>query len=179
MAQSRFSNVARAKESGYTEPDPRDDLSGMDVARKVVILAREIGVNIEMEDVPVESLVPKELSGADVSVDEFMRRLPEFDDGLTAMASEAKTAGELLRYVGYVDAANGKCSVELKRYSEGHPFGRLSGSDNIVAFRTDRYDAQPLVVQGPGAGAEVTAAGVFADLLRLAGYLGAPSAEAL
>lgn len=171
--------VSRAKENGFTEPDPRDDLSGMDVARKVVILAREIGINIEMDDVPVKSLVPDELSGDDVSIEEFMKRLPDFDEGLTAMANEAKSAGELLRYVGFIDAENGKCSVDLKRYSKSHPFGRLSGSDNIVAFRTQRYNAQPLVVQGPGAGAEVTAAGVFGDLLRLAGYLGAPSAEAL
>lgn len=169
--------VKRAKEAGYTEPDPRDDLSGMDVARKVVILAREIGLNVELDAVPVKSLVPTELEG--VSVDEFMRRLPDFDVSLTEMANEAREKGELLRYVGAIDAENGKCSVELKRYANSHPFGRLSGSDNIVAFRTERYNAQPLVVQGPGAGAEVTAAGVFGDLLRLAGYLGAPSAEAL
>ncbi|PXF40855.1 hypothetical protein BWQ96_09445 [Gracilariopsis chorda] len=169
--------VSKAKASGYTEPDPRDDLSGMDVARKVVIVAREIGINVELGDVPVESLVPAELQGDDVSVDEFMTRLPEFDSELTAMATEAKEAGELLRYVGIVDAKNQKCAVELRRFSESHPFGRLQGSDNIVSLRTMRYDAQPLVVQGPGAGADVTAAGVFGDLLRLTGYLGAPSSE--
>lgn len=169
--------VSKAKANGYTEPDPRDDLSGMDVARKVVIVAREIGINVELSDVPVKSLVPAELQGDDVSVDEFMTRLPEFDSELTAMANEAKEAGELLRYVGIVDAKNRKCAVELRRYSESHPFGRLQGSDNIVSFRTMRYDAQPLVVQGPGAGADVTAAGVFGDLLRLTGYLGAPSSE--
>lgn len=169
--------VERAKAGGYTEPDPRDDLSGMDVARKVVILAREIGLNVELSDVPVKSLVPDEL--VDVSIPEFMERLPEYDGALTAMANEAKEKDELLRYVGSIDAENGKCSVELKRYAKTHPFGRLSGTDNIVAFRTERYNEQPLVVQGPGAGAEVTAAGVFGDVLRLAGYLGAPSAEAL
>ncbi|KAI0562668.1 fusion protein of aspartate kinase and homoserine dehydrogenase [Gracilaria domingensis] len=169
--------VAKAKANGYTEPDPRDDLSGMDVARKVVIVAREIGIKVELDQVPVESLVPKELQGSDVTVDEFMQRLPDFDSDLTSMANEAKKAGELLRYVGVVDCKNKRCAVELRRYSESHPFGRLQGSDNIVSFRTIRYDAQPLVVQGPGAGAAVTAAGVFGDLLRLTGYLGAPSSE--
>lgn len=167
--------VSKAKENGYTEPDPRDDLSGMDVARKVVILAREIGLEVELSDVPVKSLVPDVLAGEDVSIDEFMQKLPEYDDELTSMANEAKNAKELLRYVGVVDAQTGKCAVELRRYGESHPFGRLQGSDNIVSFRTKRYDAQPLVVQGPGAGADVTAAGVFGDLLRLTGYLGAPS----
>lgn len=169
--------VTKAKANGYTEPDPRDDLSGMDVARKVVILAREIGLKVELADVPVKSLVPEALSGSDVSIDDFMTRLPDYDSELTDMANEAAKAGELLRYVGVVDAQSGKCAVELRRYSTSHPFGRLEGSDNIVSFRTKRYDAQPLVVQGPGAGADVTAAGVFADLLRLTGYLGAPSHE--
>lgn len=169
--------VTTAKNKGYTEPDPRDDLSGMDVARKVVILAREIGLKIELEDVPVKSLVPSALSGSDVSIDEFMKRLPDYDAELTAMADEAKQAGEMLRYVGVIDAKTERCAVELRRYGQSHPFGRLEGSDNIVCFRTKRYDAQPLVVQGPGAGADVTAAGVFSDLLRLTGYLGAPSSE--
>lgn len=174
-----FSSVVKkAKSNGYTEPDPRDDLSGMDVARKVVILAREIGMKIELEDVPVKSLVPSELCNPDtVSIDEFMKRLPDYDDELTKMAAQAKENGELLRYVGVIDAKKGECAVELRKYSTSHPFGRLQGSDNIVSFRTTRYDAQPLVIQGPGAGADVTAAGVFADLLRLTAYLGAPSAE--
>lgn len=169
--------VTKAKNNGYTEPDPRDDLSGMDVARKVVIVAREIGIQVELDDVPVRSLVPAELARKDVSIDDFMKRLPDYDEDLTRMAQDAASKGELLRYVGVIDAKTGKCSVELKKYSKAHPFGRLQGSDNIVSFRTMRYDAQPLVVQGPGAGADVTAAGVFADLLRLTAYLGAPSAE--
>lgn len=169
--------VAKAKNNGYTEPDPRDDLSGMDVARKVVILAREIGIDIELSDVPVKSLVPEALQGDNVSIEDFMKRLPEYDNELTAMANDAAKAAELLRYVGVVNAQTGKCAVELRRYSNAHPFGRLQGSDNIVSFRTKRYDRQPLVVQGPGAGADVTAAGVFGDLLRLTGYLGAPSSE--
>ncbi|GAB0491349.1 hypothetical protein MMPV_002602 [Pyropia vietnamensis] len=168
--------VSRAASEGFTEPDPRDDLAGTDVARKVVILAREIGITVELADVSVKSLVPDELADtAIVSVDEFTRRLPDFDAALTEMAAEAATAGELLRYVGVIDVPAQKCTVELRRYRADHPFGRLQGSDNIVSFRTRRYDAQPLVIQGPGAGAAVTAAGVFADLLRLAAHLGAPS----
>lgn len=128
--------VQRAKELGYTEPDAREDLGGTDVARKVVILAREIGINIELEDVPVKSLVPDALAGDDVSPDEFLKHLPEYDSELTAMANEAAEAGELLRYVGLIDAKAGKCSVELRRYKQSHPFGRLQGSDNIVSFKT-------------------------------------------
>lgn len=169
--------VTKAKNNGYTEPDPRDDLSGMDVARKVVIVAREIGIEVELEDVPVRSLVPAELARKGVSIDEFMKRLPDYDEELTEMAQDAASKGELLRYVGVIDAKSGRCAVELRKYSKAHPFGRLQGSDNIVSFRTMRYNSQPLVVQGPGAGADVTAAGVFADLLRLTAYLGAPSAE--
>ena len=169
--------VSKAKDNGYTEPDPRDDLSGTDVARKVVILAREIGIDVELSHVPVKSLVPQELQGSDVTVADFMNRLPNYDSQLTAMANEAADAGELLRYVGVINAQTKQCAVELRRYSKSHPFGRLQGSDNIVSFRTQRYDEQPLVVQGPGAGADVTAAGVFADLLRLTGFLGAPSCE--
>jgi len=168
--------VKKAKSLGYTEPDPRDDLSGMDVARKVVILAREIGLKVELAEVPVKSLVPEALQDPEVSVDEFMKRLPDFDGDLTKMATEAAENDELLRYVGIINAEKGVCSVELRKYSKSHPFGRLKGSDNIVSFRTQRYDDQPLVVQGPGAGADVTAAGIFGDLLRLAAHLGSPSA---
>mmetsp|Transcript_5179 Transcript_5179/g.9034 ORF Transcript_5179/g.9034 Transcript_5179/m.9034 type:complete len:944 (-) Transcript_5179:1287-4118(-) len=172
-----FSSIVnRAKQNGFTEPDPREDLSGMDVARKVVILAREVGLDVELEDVPVASLVPEALAGSDVSIDQFMERLPEFDDNLSVAASEAAASGEKLRYVGVVNVAERKCAVELRRYPETHSFGSLKGSDNIILFRTVRYDAQPLTIRGPGAGADVTAAGVFADVLRLAAYLGAPSA---
>eukprot|EP00184_Porphyridium_aerugineum_P003624 CAMPEP_0184693870 /NCGR_PEP_ID=MMETSP0313-20130426/1994_1 /TAXON_ID=2792 /ORGANISM="Porphyridium aerugineum, Strain SAG 1380-2" /LENGTH=940 /DNA_ID=CAMNT_0027152045 /DNA_START=254 /DNA_END=3076 /DNA_ORIENTATION=+ len=166
--------VKQAKDAGYTEPDPRDDLSGTDVARKVVILAREIGLQVELGDIPVKSLVPKELEK--VSVDEFMRRLPEFDKELADMASVAAKKGEKLRYVGVINAVDKKCSVELMQYPATHPFGALKGSDNIVLFRTARYNKQPLTVRGPGAGAEVTAGGIFADILRVASYYGGRSA---
>lgn len=166
--------VAAAKAAGYTEPDPRDDLAGMDVARKVTILARECGLNLELEDVAVQSLVPEPLQTV-ASADEYMARLPDFDKDVEKMLKEADAAGECLRYVGVVDVANKKGSVELRRYPKDHPFAQLSGSDNIIAFTTQRYSSQPLIIRGPGAGAEVTAGGVFSDLLRLAAYLGAPS----
>lgn len=167
--------VAQAKEAGYTEPDPRDDLSGMDVARKVTILARECGLNLELSDVPIQSLVPEPLRDIE-SVDEFMKELPKFDGDILKQQEEAAAAGEVLRFVGVVDVKAGTGSVELRRYPVDHPFAQLKGSDNIISF-TSRYytSAGPLVVRGPGAGAEVTAGGVFGDILRVCAYLGAPS----
>ncbi|KAL3159311.1 Bifunctional aspartokinase/homoserine dehydrogenase 1, chloroplastic [Trebouxia sp. C0010 RCD-2024] len=166
--------VSEAKSLGYTEPDPRDDLAGMDVARKVTILAREAGLNLELDQVAVQSLVPEPLQNVD-SAAEFMQQLPEYDDGMARQVSDAEAAGECLRFVGVVDCVQCSGSVELKRYPKSHPFAQLSGSDNIIAFTTQRYSQQPLIIRGPGAGAEVTAGGVFSDLLRLAAYLGAPS----
>ncbi|KAI4329115.1 hypothetical protein L6164_021415 [Bauhinia variegata] len=166
--------VAEAKEAGYTEPDPRDDLSGTDVARKVIILARESGLKLELSDVPVESLVPVPLR-VSASAQDFMQQLPKFDQDFAKKQLDAEDAGEVLRYVGVVDMIKQKGMVELRRYRKDHPFAQLSGSDNIIAFSTRRYKNQPLIVRGPGAGAQVTAGGVFSDILRLASYLGAPS----
>jgi len=172
---SSFSDcVLQAREQGFTEPDPRDDLNGMDVARKVTILARECGMNVELKDVPVDNLVPEALRETD-SVEAYLKALPDYDDEMAAKAKEAADAGEVLRYVGVVDIANSKCAVELRRYPDNHAFATLSGSDNIILFTTARYSKQPLIVRGPGAGAEVTAGGVFADMLRLASHLGGPS----
>lgn len=162
--------VQEAKELGYTEPDPRDDLSGMDIVRKTVILAREVGWEAEVDQVPVHSLVPRELE--DVPVKDFLGRLSMLDEEMNRLYAEADKAGNVLKYAGIIEA-DGSCKVELRPYPKDHPFARITGSDNIVAFTTDRYSTQPLVVQGPGAGPQVTAGGVFADLLRLAAYLGA------
>lgn len=167
-----FSSVVReAKELGYTEPDPRDDLSGMDVARKLVILAREMGVEIELGDVEIESLVPEALRSVATAA-EFMDALPAHDAAMESRRAAATAEGQCLRYVGVVEAS-GKARVTLAAYPMTHAFARLSATDNIFAFTTARYGAQPLVVQGPGAGPEVTAGGVFADVLRLAAWLGA------
>ena len=161
--------VQEAREEGYTEPDPRDDLSGMDVGRKLVILAREMGLDLELDDVRIESLVPESLRNG--SVEEFFERLPKYDQAMTDLLIQARGRDEVLRYVGVVNS-EGPCSVELKSYPRSHAFAGTSGSDNIVAFKTQRYHTQSLIVQGPGAGPDVTAGGVFADLLRLASYLG-------
>jgi aspartokinase/homoserine dehydrogenase 1 len=166
-----FSSIVRdAKAKGYTEPDPRDDLSGLDVARKLIILAREMGLTLEMSDVHVEGLVPKALENC--SVDEFMRRLPEFDATMAATLADARAQHEVLRYVGRIDV-NGNATVGLIRLDAKHAFANIALTDNVVRFATRRYCENPLIVQGPGAGPEVTAAGVFSDLLRLSAYLGA------
>lgn len=161
--------VLKAKEMGFTEPDPRDDLSGMDVARKTVILAREMGYETEVEDIQIRSLVPDYLK--DASKEEFLSRLSEMDEEMLKLYSDAKKEGRNIRYVGKV-GEDGICSVGLELYDEDHPFSQADGTDNVIAFTTRRYYSQPLVIKGPGAGPEVTAAGVFADMLRLGAYLG-------
>ncbi len=167
-----FSAVVRdAKARGYTEPDPRDDLSGTDVARKLVILGREMGMKIEMSDVELEGLIPPALAAC--GVDEFMSRLPELDEPMKARLDTARAAGQVLRYVAALDAATGKASVGLVQLDRTHAFANINLTDNVVRFVTSRYDVNPLVVQGPGAGPQVTAGGVFADLLRVCAYLGA------
>ena len=164
-----FSQIVRqAKESGYTEPDPRDDLSGMDVARKLTILARELGHKTEIGDFPVQSLVPEALS--DGSIDEFLDRLSEYDDDMQATYQKATAAGKSLRYVGRLDA-KGNVAVGLESVDSSHPFSNINLTDNIVQFESERYSDNPLYVQGPGAGPEVTAGGIFAELLHLSKYL--------
>jgi len=162
--------VRQARDLGYTEPDPRDDLSGMDVARKVVILAREMGMSLELSDVRVRSLVPEALTSGTPA--EFLDALPNHDAEMEALRARESSAGKVLRFVGRV-SRDGEASVQLLAYPASHPFARIQLTDNIVLFRTSRYHENPLIVQGPGAGRDVTAAGVFADLLRLASYLGA------
>ncbi len=166
-----FSEVVRdARQRGYTEPDPRDDLSGLDVARKLVILAREMGLKIELTDVAIESLVPGPLQN--VSVDEFMQRLGEFDAAMKARLDAARARGKVLRHLGRVNAA-GEASVGIVELDANASLANTALTDNIVRYTTARYSTNPMIVQGPGAGPAVTAGGVFADLLRLASYLGA------
>ena len=162
--------VAEARGLGYTEPDPRDDLSGTDVARKLVILAREAGRRLNLEDVTVESLVPASLREA--SVADFMARLGEVDAAFAERLARARAGGQVLRYVARLDA-DGHASVGLVELPAQHAFANLRLTDNIVPFTTRRYCDNPLIVQGPGAGPEVTAAGVFADVLRVAAGQGA------
>jgi aspartokinase/homoserine dehydrogenase 1 len=163
--------VLDAKAQGFTEPDPRDDLSGKDVARKLVILAREIGLDLELEDVELQGLVPESLQAGDAA--EFLERVPEVDAGMRDRFLAARSRGRVLRYVGRLDADTGRATVGLVELDRSHLFANISLTDNVVSFTTSRYDRNPLVVRGPGAGPAVTAGGVFADLLRVCAYLGA------
>jgi aspartokinase/homoserine dehydrogenase 1 len=170
--RERFSAVVRdAKANGYTEPDPRDDLSGMDVARKLIILGREMGMPLELKDVELESLVPASL--ATCSAEAFLDRVAELDAEMLGRLDAARGKGKVLRYVASLEAATQRATVGLVELERSHPFANINLTDNIVRFVTQRYDRNPLVVQGPGAGPSVTAAGVFADLLRVCAYLGA------
>jgi aspartokinase/homoserine dehydrogenase 1 len=162
--------VSEARAKGYTEPDPRDDLSGLDVARKIVILAREMGLRTELADVALEGLVPPGLEQG--NVEEFLEALRDHDHSIAAAFEDARSRGEKLRFVGSIER-DGTATVRLRSVSENHALARLHLTDNLVQFSTARYTPNPLIVQGPGAGPEVTAAGIFADLLRLAAYLGA------
>jgi bifunctional aspartokinase / homoserine dehydrogenase 1 len=166
-----FSDIVRdARQRGYTEPDPRDDLSGMDVARKLIILGREMGLELELADVKVESLVPQGLEEG--SIEDFMSRLPRFDGAMRDRFESARARNKVLRYVARI-TAKGEASVGLVEFDLKHPFANIALTDNVVRFQTRWYCDNPLIVQGPGAGPEVTAGGVFSDLLRLAAYLGA------
>lgn len=164
--------VAEARQRGYTEPDPRDDLSGMDVARKITILARELGADLALEDVAVQGLVPPAL--VDGTAEAFMAALPSHDEAMLGLLREAQAEGAVLRYIGKIAREGDRwvASVSLQKVPESSPFGRVQLTDNLVRFTTRRYQQNPLVVQGPGAGPDVTAGGVFADLLRLSSYLG-------
>ena len=171
-ANADFSRVVRqARDAGYTEPDPREDLSGMDVARKLLILARELGLSMDLADVEVESLAPEEL--ADASVEEFLDGLGRYDGDMRRRLQKAEGDGCVLRYVGRLDS-EGRASVRLESLPRNHLFARLHLTSNMFLYRTARYSDNPLVVQGPGAGPAVTAGGIFADVLRLARMLGAP-----
>ena len=169
--ETPFSEIVReAHARGYTEPDPREDLSGTDVARKLTILGREMGLELDVADVDVESLVPSDLEAE--GTEAFFEALTDVDEPMARRHREAREAGEVLRYVGRLER-DGTASVGVRRYPESHAFAQMRSTDNVVSFRTRRYDDNPLLVQGPGAGPDVTAGGVFADLLRLASYLGA------
>jgi len=156
--------VRQAREAGYTEPDPREDLSGEDVRRKLLILARAAGVELEAEDVAVQSLVPASL--AELARDDVDAALPALDAPLRERYAAAWKRGERLKFVARLE--DGRASVGLEALAAEHPLAGGAGTDNRVAIWSDRYRAQPLVVQGPGAGAQVTAAALLDDVLRIA-----------
>jgi aspartokinase/homoserine dehydrogenase 1 len=164
---STFSQaVLEAKSRGYTEPDPRDDLSGMDVARKVLILARDAGVPLELEQIKISPLLPDE--ALTWSVDEFLEKLPTLDKHFADLLGSAEKRDERLFFSASIEVEKRTATIGVKSLDATHPFRALTGADNIVAFTTARYLTNPLVIKGPGAGAEVTAAGVFADIIRAA-----------
>ncbi len=161
---SFYDVVKKAQELGFTEPDPRDDLGGIDFMRKMLILGRDAGYPIESSDVQLGNILPESCLKAN-SVDEFYAELLKADEYFNNLKAEAEKQSKVIRYIGTLE--NGKVAISLQMVDEGHPFYALSGSDNIISFTTERYKERPLVVKGPGAGAEVTAGGVFADLVNV------------
>jgi aspartokinase/homoserine dehydrogenase 1 len=159
--------VREAQQKGFTEPDPRDDLSGLDFARKMLILARETGLPVELQDVQIQPILPENCIAAP-TVEAFYQELEKSESYFSRLKEEAAAAGKVLRYIGSLEA--GKVKIEVVMAGPEHPFYGLSGSDNIISFTTERYRLNPMVIKGPGAGAEVTAAGVLADLVRVAAY---------
>ena len=159
-----FEVVKQAQDLGFTEPDPRDDLGGIDFMRKMLILARDTGFSLEAEDAIIDSILPK-VSLEAKSVEAFYQSLKDENNYFEELKNKAESEGKVIRYIGTFE--NGKISIALEMVGQSHPFYALSGSDNIISFTTVRYQERPLVIKGPGAGAEVTAAGVFADLVNL------------
>ncbi len=165
---TKFSDIVHeAHKRGYTEPDPRVDLSGMDVARKLLILSRETGLNIEMNDIVIEQLLPVNCRKAK-TVSDFFAELEKSNDFFDAMRKKADEKKKVLRFIAQLE--NNNATISLQEVDTNHPFYNLSGSDNIISYTTERYHERPLVVKGPGAGAEVTAAGVFAEIISIGNY---------
>ncbi|ETN96426.1 bifunctional aspartate kinase/homoserine dehydrogenase I [Zhouia amylolytica] len=165
---TNFENVVKqAQEEGYTEPDPKIDLSGIDVMRKILILARESGYKMELEDIENESFLPQECLDTD-NVDDFYTSLVQNKKHFDSIFEKAASKNCRLKYVAQFE--NGKAKVGLQEIPEGHPFYNLEGKDNIVLFFTERYVEQPLLIKGAGAGADVTASGIFADIIRIGNF---------
>jgi len=160
--------VQEAQRMGWTEPDPREDLTGQDVARKLLILARQTGLKMELDDVTVDSLIPRCLTDGPFS-QQFYSTYAAHDAGIVQRFERARARGAVLRYVGTLE--RGRARAQIREFPRDHPFAATKGSDNIIAFTTNRYACTPLIVQGPGAGADVTAMGVFSDIFKLLHYL--------
>jgi aspartokinase/homoserine dehydrogenase 1 len=162
----RFSAIVReAKAKGYTEPDPREDLNGLDFARKLLILCREIGLPKELSDIKIEPILPDNCQKAN-SLDDFFNELEKSDEYFDKLIEQAAAKGKILRYIAVIE--NRQAEIKLEEVDASHPFHSLRGTDNIIAFTTNRYSENPLVIKGAGAGAEVTAAGVMADIFKIA-----------
>ncbi len=165
-AQNSFSEIVKKAHSlGITEPDPRDDLNGLDVARKLLILSRELGYQLELRDIKVDPLLSPEAFCSSLSPEEFLVKLEHNSDTLEKKRNNASANNKKLRYVGKIEKGN--VAVELIEVDTSHPFYNMSGTDNVIAIYTERYGDNPLVIKGAGAGPEVTAGGVFADIIRI------------
>ena len=156
--------IRMAKEEGYSEPDPRIDLSGKDVIRKLVILAREAGYMVEQSDVKANLFIPDEYFSG--SLDEFWEHIPELDREFEDKRRQLESEKKRFRFVARME--RGKCEVGLQAVDSTHPFYELEGSNNIIMISTERYHEYPMIIKGYGAGADVTAAGVFADIISIA-----------
>ena len=163
--------VAEAHRLGFTEPDPREDLSGQDVGRKLLILARLMGRRLNLRDVQIDSLVPKPLRGGRFT-SQWITSLARYDRDMAGRFARAQARGAVLRYVASLDKKGARAG--LREIPRSHPVALAGGNDNVISFFTRRYSRTPLVVQGAGAGADVTAMGVFSDILKLLHYLPRP-----
>jgi len=155
--------IEMAKEKGYSEPDPRIDLSGVDVARKILILAREAGYPLEMDDITIERFVPDDFFEG--SLQDFWKNISGLDKDFEERRIKLEKENKKWRYVANFE--NGKALIKLQEVGEFHPFYDLEGSNNLVIYTTERYHEFPMLIKGYGAGASVTAAGVFADLIKV------------
>jgi aspartokinase/homoserine dehydrogenase 1 len=153
-----------ARELGYSEPDPRIDLSGVDVARKILILAREAGYPLEMDDITIERFVPDEMFAG--SADSFWRELPSLDEDFEERRKKLEAENKKWRFVARFE--KNKAHIGLQEVGTDHPFYDLQASNNLVIYTTERYNEFPMLIKGYGAGASVTAAGVFADIIKVA-----------
>jgi len=158
--------VGKAKELGFTEPDPREDLSGADVSRKIIILTRESGIQIESSDVSLTPILPENCMEAP-DVDAFFKVLESENGYFNKLVTDAKAENKVLRFIAVMEG--GKASISLQAVGSDSPFYSLEHSDNMIVFTTKRYHSRPLIIRGPGAGAEVTAGGVFADIISVGG----------
>jgi aspartokinase/homoserine dehydrogenase 1 len=165
----KFSDIVKeAKKKGFTEPDPRVDLNGIDVRRKLIILARETGLSLEANEVQIENILPKNVREAE-TIEQFFTELEKADDYFEKLRAKAANQNKALRMIASLE--NGQAKISLQAVDKNHPFYSLSGSDNMIVFTTERYKERPLVIRGPGAGAEVTAAGVFAEIISIGSFL--------